>query len=76
MVQDHVCTYLAKLILPPPTIESHLLVPFCGAGSEMAGALKAGWAIVTGVDNGHDSESGKSYVDIANVRIPALLETR
>lgn len=60
-------TYLAKLILPPPHVSSRLLVPFCGTGSEMAGALIAGWGHVVGIDN--DPES----IDTAQLRIPGLI---
>jgi site-specific DNA-methyltransferase (adenine-specific) len=41
--------YLAKLILPPES-PRHLLVPFCGSGSEIIGALRAGWDKVTGIE--------------------------
>jgi hypothetical protein len=67
------CTYLAKLILPPAPIASRLLVPFCGTGSEMAGALKAGWGFCAGIDNGSDPD-GRPYIDIARERIPALIK--
>lgn len=43
-------TYLARLILPP--VEgTRLLTPFCGSGSEMIGALQAGWSHVEGIDS-------------------------
>lgn len=61
-------TYLARLILPPPHISSRLLAPFCGTGSEIAGALLAGWNHVVGIDNDPDS------VAIAHKRIPSLCE--
>lgn len=42
--------YLARLILPP--VEgARLVVPFCGSGSEVIGALQAGWAHVEGIDS-------------------------
>jgi DNA modification methylase len=59
------CRYLATLILPS-TPHSDLLVPFCGTGSEMAGALLAGWSRVFGIDSDHDS------ISTARVRIPSL----
>jgi len=40
-----------------------LLVPFSGSGSEMIGALGAGWDEVVGV------ESDAAYCDIARARI-------
>jgi site-specific DNA-methyltransferase (adenine-specific) len=59
-------TYLAKLILQPGP-NARLLVPFAGVGSEMIGALKAGWGHVTGI------EREVEYVAIAEQRIPAWL---
>ena len=42
--------YLARLILPP--VEgARLVVPFCGSGSEVIGALQAGWSHVEGIDS-------------------------
>ena len=55
---------LANLILPPETgKERRLLVPFCGSGSEMIGALQAGWDFVEGI------EKEKTFAEIANKRI-------
>jgi hypothetical protein len=43
--------YLAKLLLPPDSVSPRrLLVPFAGSGSEMIGALRAGWEEITGVE--------------------------
>jgi hypothetical protein len=54
-------TYLAKLVMPPkPGV---ILVPFSGSGSEMIGALKAGWPAVVGI------ERESSYVEIAQRRL-------
>ncbi len=55
------CEYLAKLILP--AVPGNLLVPFSGSGSEMIGALKAGWPDVTGI------EKEAEYVTIAQARL-------
>lgn len=45
------CEYLARLILPPQQQSARrLLVPFSGSGSEMLGALMAGWDQVTGIE--------------------------
>lgn len=56
--------WLAKLLLPPKEIgERRLFVPFCGTGSEMIGALKAGWDYVVGV------EMEEKYVKIAKARL-------
>jgi hypothetical protein len=53
--------YLAKLLLPPkPGV---ILVPFSGSGSEMIGALKAGWPAVVGI------ERESTYVEIAQRRL-------
>jgi site-specific DNA-methyltransferase (adenine-specific) len=43
--------YLAKLILPPPAYAPRrLLVPFAGSGSEIVGAINAGWDQTVGVE--------------------------
>ena len=43
--------YLARLILPPPRdTPRRLLVPFSGSGSEIIGALRAGWDEVVGIE--------------------------
>jgi hypothetical protein len=56
--------YLARLILPPVLDEPRrLLVPFAGSGSEMIGALLAGWDDVTGI------EREAEYVAIARARV-------
>lgn len=47
--------WLATLLLPPALgQERRLLVPFAGTGSEMAGAILAGWEYVQGVELGAD----------------------
>lgn len=56
------CEYFAKLILPPNP-EARLLVPFSGSGSEMIGALLAGWQHVCGI------EGEAKYVEIAKKRL-------
>jgi hypothetical protein len=53
--------YLARLIMPPSP--GKLLVPFAGSGSEMIGALLAGWSDVTGI------EREAEYVAIARARV-------
>jgi len=56
--------YLARLILPPERdTPRRLLVPFSGSGSEMLGALAAGWDEVIGI------EREAAYVKIAKRRI-------
>ena len=58
------CRYLATLILPPERETSRkILVPFSGSGSEMIGALLAGWDYVVGI------ELDENYIDIAEKRI-------
>ncbi|MHB1641192.1 MAG: DNA methyltransferase [Acidithiobacillus sp.] len=57
---------LATLLLPPERTDGEprrLLVPFSGAGSEMIGALLAGWDHVTGI------EQSAEYAGIANKRL-------
>ena len=58
--------YLATLIKPP--VGGRLLVPFSGSGSEMIGALQAGWEYVEGV------ELTEEYIPIAEARIKYWLE--
>lgn len=55
--------YLATLIVPPSHIESRLLVPFAGSGSECIGAIRAGWKHVVGI------EQSDEYARIARARI-------
>lgn len=56
--------YLASLLLPPEEYASRrLFVPFAGSGSEMCGALLAGWESVTGV------EMSEEYAEIARARL-------
>lgn len=57
-------TWLATLIRPL-TPDATILVPYSGAGSEMIGALEAGWPCVFGIDG--EAE----YIDIAHARIAA-----
>jgi site-specific DNA-methyltransferase (adenine-specific) len=47
------CRYYARMLLPPPRKDGkprRLLVPYSGAGSEMIGALQAGWDEVVGIE--------------------------
>ncbi len=53
--------YLATLIRPADP--GLILVPFAGAGSEMIGALQAGWPAVVGI------EREEEYLEIARARI-------
>jgi DNA modification methylase len=57
--------YLARLIVPPKEYrqDARLLVPFSGSGSEMIGALIAGWLNVDGIELEPD------YADIARQRL-------
>lgn len=57
--------YLAKLILPAKQgrTKRKLLVPFSGSGSEMIGALRAGWDDVTGI------EISPEYIAMAEQRL-------
>ncbi len=58
------CRHFARLLLPPPTgRHRRILVPFSGAGSEMIGALQAGWDEVIGI------EIDPEYIEIAKHRI-------
>ena len=56
--------WLATLLLPPDSAEPRrLLVPFAGSGSEMIGAIQAGWDEVVGVEQDSD------YSKIARCRL-------
>ena len=58
------CEWLAQLILPPATeTPRRLLVPYAGSGSEMLGALAAGWDDVLGI------ELNPEYAAIAERRL-------
>lgn len=56
--------YLSTLLLPPARYAPRrLLIPFSGAGSEVIGAMLAGWEEITGI------EMTDSYIDLARDRI-------
>lgn len=56
--------WLAAMLLPAESVKRRrLLVPFSGSGSEMIGALRAGWDKVIGV------EMNKDYCRIAKSRL-------
>lgn len=60
------CRYLATLIRPPASKDGRaplLLVPYSGSGSEMIGAMLAGWHDVIGIEGEAD------YINIAHARI-------
>ena len=51
--------WLATLLLPPDSVKPRrLLVPFAGSGSEMVGAIQAGWDEVVGI------EQSEQYAEI------------
>lgn len=54
--------HLARLIMPPEG-RGRLFVPFSGSGSEIIGAMLAGWQTVTGV------EQKLEYIEIAKARL-------
>ena len=58
------CKHLAQLILPPERdTPRKILVPYAGTGSEMIGALLAGW------DHVHGIEIDEHYVELARHRL-------
>ena len=62
--------YLARLILPPKRdTPRRLLVPFSGSGSEVIGALRAGWDEVVGI------ELSPEYAEIAEARIAHWMQS-
>jgi site-specific DNA-methyltransferase (adenine-specific) len=84
MVNDHstlkpiqLATYLAKLCLPPPrATPRRILVPFSGVGSEMIGAILAGWDEVIGIENGGgNKEVAEKHIQIAYFRLKYWKET-
>jgi site-specific DNA-methyltransferase (adenine-specific) len=73
------CEYLARLLLPlDQGRRGTLVIPYAGTGSEMIGAMLAGWADIRGI------EINPHYADIAKKRIrywrennnPGLLEAK
>jgi DNA modification methylase len=60
----NLCRHLATLLLPPASVAPRrLLVPFAGSGSEMIGAIQAGWDEVVGI------EKDAHYCEIAEARL-------
>ena len=58
------CEYLARIILPPERkTPRRLLVSFSGSGSEMIGAINAGWEHVRGI------EKSKKYAKLSRERL-------
>ena len=56
--------YLATLLLPPDSYAPRrILIPFSGAGSEIIGALLAGWEEIIGIEGQAD------YCEIAKARL-------
>jgi site-specific DNA-methyltransferase (adenine-specific) len=56
--------YLATLVLPPELEDDRrIFIPFSGSGSEIIGALKAGWDVAVGL------EAEAQYNEIAEARI-------
>jgi len=56
--------WLATLLLPPELYAPRrILIPFAGSGSEMIGALLAGWEEIVGI------EMETEYVEIAEARL-------
>ena len=57
--------YLARLIRPPEAYldDAVILIPFAGTGSEIIGAIKAGWRNWLGI------EISEEYAEIARARI-------
>ena len=69
--------YLAGLILPPAhCAPRRLLVPYSGVGSEVIGALRAGWDYVTGIELEDGSEDRDNYTEISEARIKRWLQVQ
>ena len=68
--------YLATLVKPPKrAIPLRIVVPYAGTGSEMVGALRAGWDEVVGIQRIADDDE-RGYVAIARARIERWLQVR
>ena len=68
--------WLATLLLPPPRKDGsprRILVLYSGSGSEMIGALRAGWDEIVGVQRA-ESDTERSYVEIAKARLQRWAE--
>ena len=66
-------TYLASLLLPPPEYAPRRLLVLCsGAGSEMAGALLAGWNEVIGVEMHPEDDDSPDYCGMAERRLTEI----
>jgi hypothetical protein len=62
--------WLATLLLPPPLGRPRrLLVLYSGSGSEMIGALRAGWDEVVGIEREPVGPDSHDYVAIARARL-------
>lgn len=66
--------YFATLLRRPVSVAGRLLVPFSGSGSEMIGALMAGWEYVQGIELDQDAMFPGIFVDIARRRIEWWLQ--
>ena len=66
--------WLATLLLPPPLSRPRrILTPYSGSGSEMIGAMRAGWDEVVGIQR-TTSEDEAQYVVIARARLTRWAE--
>jgi site-specific DNA-methyltransferase (adenine-specific) len=62
--------WLATLLLPPPLGRPRrILVLYAGSGSEMIGAMRAGWDEVVGIEREPVKEDSPNYVAIARARL-------
>ncbi len=70
------CEWLAKLILPPArATPRRLLVPYSGSGSEMLGALAAGWDDVLGIELNPDYVVRKDHAAFKALSFGKLRKT-
>lgn len=61
--------YFAGMLKRPAHVGGRLLVPFAGSGSEMIGAMLAGWPFIQGVELDQDTDHPGVFVDIARRRL-------
>lgn len=70
--------HLATLMRPPARPDGEprrILVPYAGTGSEMIGAMRAGWDVIVGIQRIAD-EDERGYLAIARARLERWSQVR
>jgi site-specific DNA-methyltransferase (adenine-specific) len=55
--------WIARLLLPPQQVQPKILIPYSGSGSEVIGAILAGWEDITSIEQSTD------YINLQHARI-------